>query len=261
MGAPLTWQELRAAARALTVRSGKTTTRFGFACPIDWWFWAALVGQAGGEVIEPDGQVTLGGEAGVEALELWRTLVLQDGTMKPPPGRDYNAWQQANQDFLAGRVAMIWTSTAFLRYLEDNARFPVVAARLPAHRRHAVPTGGTFWVVPRGVPAAVRAGAVRFLRFMFRPQQVMDWASKTGYMPVTRSAIQTLDRSGFYRDHENDRVALAQLPDARPWPWSTELFRVQREIVQPRLEPAVLADHPAREVLQEARAVYARSAG
>ena len=72
--APKTWDELSDAARALTSRTG-STPRFGFGCPIDWWFWAALVGQAGGEVVEPDGRVSLGGRAGIEALGFWQKLV------------------------------------------------------------------------------------------------------------------------------------------------------------------------------------------
>ncbi len=131
LSAPKTWIELRETARAFTENQGGRTTRYGFGCPIDWWFWAALVGQAGGDVVEPDGSVSLGGEAGVRALDFWKTLVLEDRSMKPPPGRDYNAWEQTNQDFLGSRVAMIWTSTAFLKYLEENAPFPVVAAPLP----------------------------------------------------------------------------------------------------------------------------------
>ena len=54
--------------------------------------------------------------------------------MRPPPGRDYQAWQSTNESFLRERVAMMWSSTAYVRYLEDNARFPVVAAPLPAPR-------------------------------------------------------------------------------------------------------------------------------
>ncbi|HEY6724133.1 MAG TPA: extracellular solute-binding protein, partial [Polyangiaceae bacterium] len=126
---PRTWDELRVVARRLT--RSKAPVRFGFGCPISWWFWVALVGQAGGQVVEADGRLSLGGAAGVEALRFWQTLVREDGTMRPPPGRDYNAWEQTNQDFLAGRTAMIWTSTAFLKYLEDNAPFRVVAAPLP----------------------------------------------------------------------------------------------------------------------------------
>jgi sn-glycerol 3-phosphate transport system substrate-binding protein len=258
LAAPRSWQELRETARALSVRERERTVRHGFGCPIDWWFWVALVGQAGGQVVEPDGTVTLGGRAGVEALELWQTLVSVDRSMKPPPGRDYNAWEQTNQDYLAGRVAMIWTSTAFLRYLEQNASFPVVAAPLPAHHRRAVPTGGTHWVMMKDAPDGAKRSAWAFLRFMHEPTQVVDWATETGYLPVTRGGIAELEQSGYYRTHPNDRVALDQLAVAMPWPWSTELFRVQREIVQPRLESAVLARANAAELMREARALTER---
>lgn len=256
--APSSWDELRETARALTLRRGGETARYGFACPVDWWFWAALVGQAGGRVVEPDGAITLGGEAGVRALEFWQELVLRDGSMKPPPGRDYNAWQEVNQSFLSGRVAMIWTSTAFLKYLEENAPFPVIAAPLPAGVRSSVPTGGTHWVMLEAAPRAEKEVAWRFLQFMQATQQAMDWARSTGYLPVTQAAVQRLAAEGYYREHPNDHVALEQLAVAEPWPWSRELFRVQRELVQPRLEEAVLARGNAAELLREARAAAAR---
>ncbi|HEX3774582.1 MAG TPA: ABC transporter substrate-binding protein [Polyangiaceae bacterium] len=246
--APRTWSELRAVAQKLTVPS----SRFGFGCPINWWFWVALVGQAGGQVVETDGRVSLGDDAGVEALAFWQELV-RSGLMKPPPGRDYNAWEQCNQDFLAGRAAMIWSSTAFLKYLESHAPFRVVAAPLPARKRRAVPTGGTFWVVLRGAPSAEKAAAARFLRFMHEPAQAIEWSTRTGYIPVTRSAVNELRQRGYYAAHPNDAVALEQLAVAEPWPWSTELFRLQREIVQPRLESAVIEQRDAKALLAEAR--------
>jgi sn-glycerol 3-phosphate transport system substrate-binding protein len=252
--APTTWSELRETASALTVREGGRVVRYGFACPINWWFWVALVQQAGGEVVAGDGRITLGGEAGVRALEFWQALVSADGSMKPPPGRDYNAWEATNQDYLAGRVAMIWTSTAFLRYLEDNARFKVVAAPLPRDRRLAVPTGGTHWVILKGAPEADKQVAWAFLRFMHEPEQVITWATETGYLPVTRAAIARLEARAYYQSHPNDRVAYDQLRDARPWPWSRVLFRIQRETVQPRLESAVLSRQNARVLLAQARA-------
>ncbi len=251
--APRTWDELRNVARALTVREGARVTRYGFNCPVNWWFWVALVQQAGGEVVESDGRVTLGGEAGVRATEFWQTLVNVDRTMKPPPGRDYNAWEATNQDYLAGRAAMIWTSTAFLRYLEENAAFEVVAAPLPRDVRHAVPTGGTHWVLMKSAPAEEKRSAWAFLRFMHEPEQVISWATETGYMPVTHAAVKRLETNGYYAKHPNDRIAYDQLAVARPWPWSRELFRIQRETVQPRLESAVLSRQDARELLREAR--------
>lgn len=256
---PRTWDELREVARALLVRRGGETARWGFACPIDWWFWVALCGQAGGSVVDERGAVTLGGEAGVRALRFWQTLVHEDRTMKPPPGRDYNAWQATNTDFLAGKVALIWTSTAFLRYLEDNAgkagpgSFQVGAAPLPRDVRASVPTGGTFFVMPRGAPAEEQEAAWSFLRWMMLPAQANDWATRTGYMPVSAAGMKDLEQRGYYASHPNDRVAVDQLASAAPWPWSPELFRVQREAVQPRLEEAVLAPRDAAEALAEAR--------
>ena len=252
LGAPRDWDELRQVAKRLT--EPQAGGRFGFGCPINWWFWVALVGQAGGSIVAENGRISLGDEAGVRALRLWQELV-QGGLMKPPPGRDYNAWEQCNQDFLSGRAAMIWSSTAFLKYLETHARFKLIAAPLPAGVKRAVPTGGTFWIVLRSAPSAEKAAAVRFLRFMHDPEQVIEWSTRTGYIPVTRAAVRALEQRGYYAAHPNDRVALEQLSVAEPWPWSVDLFRIQREIVQPRLESAVIQQRDASAVLTEARAM------
>jgi len=156
---------------------------------------------------------------------------------------------------------MIWTSTAFLKYLEENASFPVIASPLPAGRRRAVPTGGTFWILLRDAPDRARAAAWAFLRFMHEPAQVIAWATATGYLPVTRAAVRELERQGYYAAHPNDRVAVDQLRVAQPWPWSEELFRVQREVVQPRLERAVFSGADAAAILAEARREARRGRG
>lgn len=250
---PETWDALEAHARALT-RPG----RWGFEVPIDWWFWVAMVGQAGGEVFDREGRATLGGEAGVEALAFWQRLIHRERVMRPPPGRDYDAWNVTNQDFLSGRAAMIWTSTAYLRYLEDNARFPVIAAPLPSRVRRSVPTGGTLFVVMRGAPEAERRAAARFLRFFCETDQVVELSKRTGYLPVTRGAVARLEAEGFFSAHPNDAVAQRQLGDVSPWPWEPRLFRIQRDIVNPRLEQAVLLDQDPRTLLDRARVAAAR---
>lgn len=251
---PRTWAELRAVARELTVRARGGATRYGFECPISWWFWVALVAQAGGDVVEADGTVSLGGEAGVRALEFWQTLVSDDRTMKPPVGEDSHAMEATNNDFLAERVPMVWTSTAFLKYFEDHARFPVIAAPLPADRRAGTPTGGTHFLILKGAPEREKEAAWSFLRWMLEPEQVIEWSVSTGYLPTTRAAVRRLEKEGFYRSNPNYRVALDQLAVARPWPWSPDLFRIERETVQPLLETAVLRGASAGKLLAEARA-------
>ncbi len=249
---PATWDELVTAARRLT-RTGGAGERWGFEVPISWWYWVAMVGQAGGRLADDAGRLTLGGAAGEEAIRFWQRLVHEERVMRPPPGRDYQAWQSTNESFLRGRVAMMWSSTAYVRYLEDNAQFPVVAAPLPRHRRASVPTGGTLFVLLRAAPDEEKAAAWDFVRWMCADEQAIAWSTGTGYMPITRSAVARLEESGWYARHPNDRVAYEQLAAVEPWPWLRDLFRLERDVVEPRLEEAVLTRRDAREVLDEAR--------
>ena len=248
---PKTWEELVECARKLNIPG----RRWGYEVPISWWFWVALVGQAGGTI-----DLSLGADAGVRALELWQDLVHVDKVMRPPPGRDYDAWNVTNQDFLGGRAAFIWTSTAYIRYLEDNAKFPVIAAPLPRDVRASVPTGGTFFVVVRQAPDEEKAAAARFLRFFCNVEQATLLATRTGYLPVTEPAVATMRADGFFATHPNDAVAQGQLAAVEPWPWEPNLFRIERDIVDPRLEEAVLVRRNAREVLDEARRKAAKPA-
>lgn len=252
---PKTWKEMTEAARAL---SDKKLLRWGHEVPIAWWFWVALVGQAGGAVFDESGRPTLGGDAGVRALRLWQDLVHREQVMRPPPGRDYDAWNVVNQDFLGGRAGFIWTSTAYIRYLEDNAKFPVVAAPLPKDVRASVPTGGTFFVVPKQAPPEEKEAAARFLRFFCEPEQAAYLSTRTGYLPITTTAVEKMRADGFFAKHPNDQVAQEQLPSVDPWPWEPMLFRIERDIVDPRLEEAVLLDRNAESLLAEARAIAAR---
>ena len=246
---PTTWDELRAMAHAFS----QPGTRWGYEVPISWWFWVALVGQAGGAVFDEAGRPTLGGDAGVRALRFWQDLVHRDRVMRPPPGRDYDAWNVTNQDFLGGRAAFIWTSTAYIRYLEDNAKFPVVAAPLPKDVRSSVPTGGTFFVVVKDAPEDEKAAAARFLRFFCEPEQAAYVSTRTGYLPITTGAVAKMRAEGFFAKHPNDEVAQAQLENVDPWPWEPMLFRIERDIVDPKLEEAVLLDRSAASVLDAAR--------
>jgi sn-glycerol 3-phosphate transport system substrate-binding protein len=255
---PRTWEELLEAARRLTRRTSTGEIRWGFEVPISWWYWVAMLGQAGGRLVEADGRVALGGDAGEKAIRFWQRLVHDERVMRPPPGRDYQAWQSSNESFLQGRIAIMWSSTAFVRYLENNARFPVLAAPLPRDVRASVPTGGTMFVVMRAAPDEEKQAAWEFIRWMCDAEQTIAWSTRTGYMPVTGSAVERLIERGWYGQHPNDRVAYDQLGAVEPWPWLPELFRIERDVVEPRLEEAVLTRRDAHALMDEARQDVAR---
>jgi sn-glycerol 3-phosphate transport system substrate-binding protein len=72
-------------------------------------------------------------------------------------------------------------------------------------------------------------------------------------LPITRRAVEALGEGGFYLRHPNDRVAYDQLAHAQVWPWVPDLFRVERDVVEPLLQEAVLSGRDPHEVMQEAR--------
>lgn len=252
---PETWEELRQAAARLTRRQGSQTSVWGFEVPVSWWFWYALLHQAGGRLLRPGGRrAAFGGAEGRAALQLLVDLTLRDRTMKRPPGRDYSAWEVANTDFLGQKVAMVWTSTAFLKYFQANASFPFGTAFLPGQARRAVPTGGTFFVMPRHRPERRRRSAWAFLRWMVQPEQTAYWARETGYMPVSQAALQLPSMKTFYGAQPDFRTALDQLQHAVRFPFSPALLEIERKIIQPRLEGPVSGHGSVEEVLAAATA-------
>ena len=121
-----------------------------------------------------------------------------------------------------------------------------------------VPTGGTFFVVVEQAPEAEKVAAARFLRFFCEPENATYLSMRTGYLPITEPAVAKMRAEGFFAKHPNDDVAQAQLASVDPWPWEPMLFRIERDIVDPRLESAVLLDRDARAVLAEARTLSER---
>ncbi len=252
---PNTWAELRTAAAKLTRRSGAQTSVWGFEVPVSWWFWYALLHQAGGRLLSADGRAPAwGGAEGKQALQLLVDLAQGDRTIQRPPGRDYSAWEVANTDFLGEKVAMIWTSTAFLKYFQDNARFPFGTAFLPGHVRRAVPTGGTFFVVARRRSEQRKKGAWEFLRWMLQPEQTAYWARETGYMPVSKAALALPAMKSFYAAQPDFRTALDQLRHAVRFPFSPALLEIERKVIQPSLEGPVSGHGSVAEVLAKAAA-------
>ncbi len=251
---PATWDELREAAAKLTVREGNDTRVYGFEVPVSWWFWYAMLHQAGGSLLTPDGKKAAFRDKGTEALQFWVDLVNRDRTMKRPPGKDYSAWEVANTDFVNQRAAMILTSTAFLAYITENAKFKVGTAFVPGKVKSAVPTGGTYFVVSRDAPASQKEAGWAFVKWMTEPAQTISLSKATGYMPIRVAAINSPEMQRFYRDHPNYKTAIDQLRHAQRFPFSSALFEIQREVIQPNLEAAVLGIKTAAEIMQAAEA-------
>ncbi|WP_244158393.1 sn-glycerol-3-phosphate ABC transporter substrate-binding protein UgpB [Salinicola socius] len=165
--------------------------------------------------------------------------------------------------FQSGRCAMLTTSSASRAGIQEAAegKFTFGIAPLPYDAkavnqpRNSIIGGASLWVM-RGQSEAVYRGVARFLNFLSSPAIQADWASFTGYVPITTAAYQRLKSQGFYADNPGASVAIDQLTRGTPNDngRGVRLGNMPqiRNIIAEQLEKAFNGDEPAAAALQEA---------
>lgn len=124
------------------------------------------------------------------------------------------AWDPPVENFMAGRSALLVTSTSDVFVLAQKARFKVVVGPFPAKASGSV--GGTviggnsIWAM-KGHKTREMSQATKFLKYLASAEVQTKWHVNTGYFPIRRDVIDQLDRAGFYQKHPNARVAIDQL--------------------------------------------------
>ena len=82
--APVTWDVLKADAKALTGNGS-----YGYSCPLDQWYYMSLVMNAGGTIFnETEDGIGFAGDPGTKPLYLWKEMIA-DVTMHVPSGQEY----------------------------------------------------------------------------------------------------------------------------------------------------------------------------
>jgi sn-glycerol 3-phosphate transport system substrate-binding protein len=106
----------------------------------------------------------------------------------------------------------------------------------------------------KDAPSAQKEAGWAFIKWMTEAEQTISLSKATGYMPVRLSAINSPVMQSFYKDNPNYKVALDQLKHAQKFPFSPALFEIQREVIQPNLEAAVLGMKTSADVMSAAAA-------
>ena len=75
---------------------------------------------------------------------------------------------------------------------------------------------------------------------MTEPAQTITLSKATGYMPIRTSAVNSPEMQAFYRQNPNYKTAIDQHRTAQRFPYTPALIEIQREVIQPNLEAAVL---------------------
>ena len=213
---PQTWEELESFARKLTIKG----ERWGFSCPIYIWFYLGMVFQNGGQILSADGKHSgFNNEIGTKPIYFWRKMI-DEGIMKMPPGKEYNSWEVAMQDFLNGKTSMIMTSTGYLYGILNSAqgKFEVGTGFLPKAKQWGTPTGGANIAMLAGKPAKETEAAWRFIKYMTDTPQVIYFSQKSGYMPSRKSAVDSASMQAFFVQKPQFKTAIEQLAEAKNRP-------------------------------------------
>jgi multiple sugar transport system substrate-binding protein len=167
---PKTWEELEAAAQALT-----TEGQYGYImfAPEAAYYWYPYLWQNGGELLSDDGQTILfNSDAGKEAAEFYVGLA----QYSPPDFLNSNSYD-GRVAFATGQVAMYVAGAWFASVMQDE--YPDIndlwdAAPLPEKERCATTIAGDALIMPE--QGQNHDAAWKWLEFLSAPQNMALWA-------------------------------------------------------------------------------------
>jgi multiple sugar transport system substrate-binding protein len=213
-----------------------------------------LLVQNGGSLLDPqEREAAFDSKAGIEALEFMTNLLVRDGSALISQGFEYQ------NEFLAGKVAMIEWSSVSLAFIEGKYTFDLGIAPLPAGLKDTQLVAGTDVVVFAAASAEQRQRAWRFIKWFTDTPQTARWAAETGYLPVRASAMNEPVLVAKLEKHPGLRSAFEQLDRAMPQPkakgWYAGRDILEREAIEPvlrgRMEPAAALHAAAAKVNEE----------
>lgn len=259
---PATFQELERDARLLSRPESRVT---GITWPVYGWFFEEFLAREGVPLANHDNgrsgratEVNYAAPAGVAFLSLWARMVRAGVFLNV--GR---SWDAAEQSFLAGRTAMLITSTGDVFEILRQASFKVGTAPLPTESRvHAagggvIVGGNSLWILNCNPPSEQR-DAYLFLRYMASREVQKEWHDRTGYFPIRSDVIDELVREGFYSRYPAAWTAIEQLRASPDVPATRGAllgsFPEAREQEADAIEEAISGQLDARAALLRAKA-------
>jgi sn-glycerol 3-phosphate transport system substrate-binding protein len=222
---PRTWTELREAARKLTTDPMQS---YGIALSPSAWIFEAMVFGAGGQLLDADGKKATFVSSATKPLQRWADMVHRDKTARV-----------SSTDFLRGQAAMYFESTALVTFFETNSQnFDVGTGFVPFEEGHqpGVSTGGGAAIIPKQSTPEKRRAAWQYLKWFVSTERTAQFSRQTGYLPVRKSAVELLKKSGFYAEHPNHLTAVEQLSFAKEPPplpgWSRSWAPIAQAMAQ-----------------------------
>jgi multiple sugar transport system substrate-binding protein len=223
-----TWDDFRAAAKAI---NDPARNIYGTAYPVSgtedtvWRFWPQLW-QNGGDVLDDDGQPAFNSQAGVDALEFWRAMAVDDKSVY----LDQNGEKYA-PSFYAGNIGMIISGPWVLYDLKEQ-NTPYGVTFLPGtDGNHQTISGPDLWVLLDHDDTARAAASYDFINWLTAPEQDVRWNVAYGNLPLRESAAQTPEFQKYVETYPGGDIFFENLQNATtPRPTVVGYTEMSREV-------------------------------
>jgi len=249
---PATWEEFRRYCRLLTdeVPAGQKPKHYGTNFAVNEWQFINLLHQAGGSVVDEKGLPALNSPYGLEALNFITDLIHKDKTVYTVSG------YEGQNDFLAGKVAMYEGSSVSITHMrQEPINFNMGYAPLPIHRTNNSAVSGTNIVIFKSGDTRREEAAWEFIKWFTAPEQTAEWATRTFYMPVRRSAMASATIQEFLTQYPQFRAIFEQLETAVFEPQMGAWFKARPKLKE-YLEKAISLKSDNHTALNEAAAKF-----
>jgi len=258
---PKTYEEIRAAAVKLKAS--------GIDTPVTWnlhsWYFeqmiclqdAPFVNTSNGRGSELPTEVVFNSAAGNKVLDWWIGMYNDGLFMDVGPG-----WSNHRAAFGAGEVAMVMSSSSDVNLLtaslaEKGWEMGTGFIPRPDGATGGVAIGGgSLWMTNNHSPEEELA-ALKLVQYISSDVPQMAWHKGTGYFPVRKTAMEKLEKEGWFVENPNYLTAFDQLlvsPETLNTAGSLlGVFPETRSIIQSSIQECY-AGKPVSEALDEAAA-------
>ncbi len=203
---PRTWEEYLAIVEKIGKDEAKQLYATAFRPPSPEYF-LTLLAQAGGSILSEDWtEVTINNAAGLEAAEFVAKLapyaLVQSGYV--------------NEAMAAGTDVALWLdSSAGWPYNVSAAQergVPIAVTTVPCHKTcDSMIMGTNLAIFSVNQTLEQIKAAARLIEFLLRADNIVYWAKKSGYLPVTMSAIESEEWKAYMAESPIAKAATEQL--------------------------------------------------
>jgi sn-glycerol 3-phosphate transport system substrate-binding protein len=198
---------------------------------------APLLWDHGGRLFNEDGtEVNVNSDEMLRTISFIQDLVYKHGIMP----HNWTNFEGA-QAFLTGKIAMGPFISGGLVYFEENLPWTLKVTPYPSlhEERYSALTG--LALVNFSTNKKKRKAANDFIIWLVSKKNTTDLFKEVGYLPVRKSAYNSLEIRSFVRENPNFKVALEELKHSRALPYQKEYFKIN-EILIGMIERVILTN-------------------